>query len=282
MVDRDLELGVDSRRAQDRLQLLGLGHVAGHRHLHQSRHSRALLAGSHGLGLAASCERAALHELRPTSLLEADVDRIEVLRNDRVREDRPRLARDLAAEVAVREVRQGEQPDARPRERHRPPRARSSAASPSRARARPRRTWPRGRGRPRPAAASITDSEGPPSPAITTLRPGRAAAEHLVGRDRRAVRERHRLAALQRAPLRSWRNAERVGRLDVEASWPRVLDERVADSARRRERPRTSPSGSRRGSARRPAAAPSARPCTSAVRRCAAVRRTGRAAPAGP
>ena len=72
-------------------------------------------------------------------------------------------------------------------------------------------------------------SAGPLSPAITTFRPGRAGTEDLVRRDRPAVRERHRLAALERAALRARRYAERVGGLHVEAARPRVLDERVAD-----------------------------------------------------
>src|SRR5262245_38146199 len=41
VVDRELELGVDPGRAQNRLQFLRLGHVARHRHLHHPRHSCA-------------------------------------------------------------------------------------------------------------------------------------------------------------------------------------------------------------------------------------------------
>src|SRR4029450_12392969 len=50
-----------------------------------------LLARRHGFPLAPPGERAALLQLRPAALREADVDRIEVPGHDRVWEDRPRL-----------------------------------------------------------------------------------------------------------------------------------------------------------------------------------------------
>ena len=80
---------------------------------------------------------------------------------------------------------------------------------------------------------------GAVSPAITTVRPGRDSPEHLVGRDGRAVGERDRLAALERAALGPEWNAERVGGLDVELPRAVVLDERVADRRARRARPGT-------------------------------------------
>ena len=64
------------------------------------------------------------------------------------------------------------------------------------------------------------DHDAPPRPRL---------AEDGVGRQHAAVGQRHRLAALQRAAFRAERDAERVGRLDVEAAGPDVLDERVAD-----------------------------------------------------
>ena len=66
------------------------------------------------------------------------------------------------------------------------------------------------------------------SPAITTVRPGRAA-EHLLGPHFATVGEGDRLAALQQATLGAERHTERIGRLDVEASRALVLDQRVTD-----------------------------------------------------
>ena len=56
-------------------------------------------------------QRPALQKPGPTPLREADVDDIEVLRDDGLPEDRARLADDLWPEVAVREVREREQLD---------------------------------------------------------------------------------------------------------------------------------------------------------------------------
>ena len=56
----------------------------------------------------------------------------------------------------------------------------------------------------------------------------RCTDDRVRGEDA-AVGERDRLAALQRAALGPVRDAERLGRLDVEAAGPLVLDERVAD-----------------------------------------------------
>jgi hypothetical protein len=61
------------------------------------------------LPLFVSAQRPALHDPGPTPLREADVDDIEVLRNDRLRENRSRLPNDLGTEVAVRQVREREQ-----------------------------------------------------------------------------------------------------------------------------------------------------------------------------
>jgi hypothetical protein len=47
------------------------------------------------LPLFVPARRPALHESGPAPLREADVDDIEVLRNDGLREDDPRLADDL-------------------------------------------------------------------------------------------------------------------------------------------------------------------------------------------
>jgi hypothetical protein len=65
------------------------------------------------LPLFLTAKRPALHEPGPAPLREADIDDIEVLRDDRLGEDRARFAQDLGPEVAIREVGQREQADAR-------------------------------------------------------------------------------------------------------------------------------------------------------------------------
>ena len=59
--------------------------------------------------------------------------------------------------------------------------------------------------------------------------PGPSGAEHVFGRDHRAVGERHCLSALQRAPLGSRGNAEGVRGRYLEAARPLVLDEGIAE-----------------------------------------------------
>ena len=63
--------------------------------------------------LGPALEGAALDQLRAAPLLEAYIDDVEVLRDDRLREDGARLARHVGPEVATREVREREQPDPR-------------------------------------------------------------------------------------------------------------------------------------------------------------------------
>jgi hypothetical protein len=60
------------------------------------------------LGLLSPAQRPTLDEARPAPFRKADVDDIEVPRNDRLGEDSPRLPRDPRPEVAVREVREDE------------------------------------------------------------------------------------------------------------------------------------------------------------------------------
>src|SRR4029453_6952264 len=187
-----------------------------------------LLARRHGFPLAPPGERAALLQLRPAAPRAADVDRIEVPGHDRVREDRPRLADDLASEVAVREMRQREELDL------------GGACDPGRLERRRVLRLPRAL----PlvlAERRLVDEDvgvprgldhrlgGTPVSGDPALAPGTSRAEHLVRGDRRTVRERDRLAALQGAPLRAGGDTERVGRLDVETPGPRFLHERVAD-----------------------------------------------------
>jgi len=58
------------------------------------------------LGLLPPAQRPTLDETRPTPFRKANVDDIEVPRNDGFRENRPCLAGDLGTEVTVRKVRQ--------------------------------------------------------------------------------------------------------------------------------------------------------------------------------
>src|SRR3990170_7894856 len=67
---------------------------------------------SGGVSLAAG-KRSSFDETRSSPLLEADIDDIEVLRDDRLGEDCACLARRLRAEVAVREVCEREHRDTR-------------------------------------------------------------------------------------------------------------------------------------------------------------------------
>jgi len=67
---------------------------------------------------------------------------------------------------------------------------------------------------------------GAVSPLRTTLRPGPRRAEHLVGRDHAVVIQSHRLTGLEQAALRARGDTERIGCLDVEATRPRMLDQR--------------------------------------------------------
>ena len=55
-----------------------------------------------------TAQRPALHEPGPTPLREADVDDIEVLRNDGLREDGARLSEDFGPEIPVRQMRESE------------------------------------------------------------------------------------------------------------------------------------------------------------------------------
>ena len=173
-----------------------------------------------------SPERPAFYEARPASLREADVDDIEVPRDDRFREDRTRLARDLGTEVAVRQVREGEHAHLR--------RARElrnvGGGSVQRlvgalqlfGRERGVVDEPVGAQRRHEDDASGTRIAGDDHLATRAGRP-----EHLLGLHLSAVRPRDRLAGLEAAEERALRHAERARRLDVEAARPLGFEERV-------------------------------------------------------
>ena len=66
-----------------------------------------------GLPLFVPAQCPALHKPGPAPLREADVDDIEVLRDDRLGEDGSRFANDLGPEVPVGQMRESEQANSR-------------------------------------------------------------------------------------------------------------------------------------------------------------------------
>ena len=78
-------------------------------------------------------------------------------------------------------------------------------------------------------AACTTTGDGAVSHASTSFRPGRAGPSTASGVITRPSASVTGLAGLEDPPLGARRHAERVGRGDVEASRPLVLDERVAE-----------------------------------------------------
>ena len=171
-------------------------------------------------------QRPALHEPGPAPLREADVDDIEVLRHDRLGEDGARLAQDLRPEVAVRQVGEGEQAHSGcERELGRARRGgvqRLFGALPLLDRerrfvdedVRVLRCLEDGAGCPRIAGED-------------DLPPGPRGTENLPGFHRGPARKLDRLAALQASEERSFRYAETLRLLEVEATRARLLDQRV-------------------------------------------------------
>ena len=171
-------------------------------------------------------QRPALHEPGPAPLREADVDDIEVLRDDGLGEDGPRLADDLRPEVAVRKVGEGQQAH--------------SGCERQLGRAR------RGGVQRLLGALPLLDRERrfvdedvrvlrrlehragcPCVPGEDDLPPGPGRTEHLFGFHRSPVGKLDRLAALQASEERPLRDAETLRLLEVEAPRARLLDERV-------------------------------------------------------
>src|SRR5919199_2695287 len=178
-------------------------------------------------GLLPPAQRATLDQARPTPLRKADVDDIEVPRHDRLGKDGPRLARDLGPEVPVREVREGEHLHLRePRDLCRPGRTgverlvgaglllggKGRLVDEEIGLARGLEDF---------AARSRIAGEDDLSP-----RPRRA--EHLLWRDRAALRKGNGLAGLEAAEERPSRDAQAACPVEVEAARARVLDEAVA------------------------------------------------------
>ena len=221
---------LDPGRLEDRLDLLGLGDVLGERDLNHVRH-RAVSSWS-GTGSRLGCGWSAppLMSCGPPRSWKRDLDHVEVPRNDRLGEDRARLARRLGPEVPRREVR--ERQHAR-RSASRASSAASSAVECSVSRARSRSSSQERRlvDEQVGAARGLEHRLGTARCRRRSRPSGRVAASPSTcsGVTTRPSGERHRLAALERAALGPVRDAERVGGLDVEPARPVVLDERVAD-----------------------------------------------------
>ena len=178
------------------------------------------------LGLLPPAQRPTLDETRPAPFRKADVDDIEVPRNDGFRENRPCLAGDFGAEVAVRQVRQRQHLHA----------------------GRTRQLGGAGRGRVQGlvCALLLLGGEGRlvhedvrlPShvehlrrrariPCQDDLAAGPRRAQHLFGDDRTPTGHVNRLAGLQASEERPFGDAEGAGGLDVEAPRPGILGEAV-------------------------------------------------------
>jgi hypothetical protein len=171
--------------------------------------------------------RPGLDEPGPTSLREADVDDIEVLRNDRLREDRARLTDDLRPEVSIREMRESEKADTgRSRE------LRSTRRGGMERLVGPLALLVRERGLVHQevrASRRLEHRRRRTSVPGDDHLPARARrAENLLWADRGAVGQVDRDAILEAAEKRPLGHAEPPRFLQVEAAGTRHLDERVS------------------------------------------------------
>jgi putative nucleotidyltransferase with HDIG domain len=179
------------------------------------------------LPLFVPAQRPALHELGPAPLREADVDDIEVLRNHGLRENRARLTHDLGAEVAVRQVREGQEPHAGGQ--------RELCRARSRGVQRLLRALPLLDGERRLVHQDVGIhrclEHGGGSTRVAGqchLPPGPRGPEDLLGAHGASVGKLDGLAALEPPEERAFRNAEALRFLEVETARPRFLDQHVA------------------------------------------------------
>jgi hypothetical protein len=179
------------------------------------------------LGLLPPALRPTLDETRPAPFRKADIDDIEVPRDDGLRENAPRLAGDLGPEVAIREVGEGQHlHSCRTGELGGTRGCRvQGLVGPFLLLGRERRLVDENirllchvEHLPRGAGISGQNDLAP--------RPRRA--QHLVGDDRLTRGDVHRLAGLQSPEERPLGDAEGAGSLDVEASRAGILGEAVA------------------------------------------------------
>ena len=179
------------------------------------------------LGLLVPPKRPALDETRPASLRKADVDDIEVPRNDGLGEDRARLASDLRSEVAVRQVREREHLHAGG--------ARQLGDVDGGRVQRLVRPLLLFTGERRLVYENIGfarrlehDARRPRVAGQHDLAPRPGWSQHLVGPHLLIAFDGDGLATLESPEQGPLRNPERPGSLDVEAPRPQGLDERVA------------------------------------------------------
>jgi putative nucleotidyltransferase with HDIG domain len=169
----------------------------------------------------------ALHKPGPAPLREADVDDIEVLRNDGLRENGARLAEDLGPEITVRQMREGEHAGAgRRRELGRARRGRvqrlvgTLALLVRKRRLVDEQICVASRFENRLCSACVAREND--------LSAGAGRPEHLLRAHRRPVGKRNRLPALQAPEERPLGHAEGLRPFEVEAPWPSFLDERIS------------------------------------------------------
>ena len=179
------------------------------------------------LGLLPPAQRPTLDEARPAPFRKADVDDIEVPRDDRLRKNDPRLTGDLGPEIPIREVREGQHLHSR---RLREP------CSTGRGRVQ-RLVGPLlllgGKGRLVDENVRLPChvehfARGTRIPGQDDLSPGPRRAQHLVGHDLRTGRQVDCLSVLQPPEERPLGNAERTRCPDVEAPGTGILGEAVA------------------------------------------------------
>jgi hypothetical protein len=172
-------------------------------------------------------QRPALHEPGPAPLREADVDDIEVLRDDRLREDGARLPENLGPEVAVREVREREHAYAGGRGELGCARRRcvQSLVGALAFLLRERRLVDENVGL---TGCLENRARGTRVPGQNDLSAGSRRAENLLRAHRFPVGKLDSIAALQAPEERTFRDAESLRSVEVEAAGPGVLHERIA------------------------------------------------------
>ena len=172
-------------------------------------------------------QRPALQKPGPTPLREADIDDIEVLRDDGFREDRARLTDDFGPEVAIREVCEREQSDSGGlRELGSGRRRRVQGLVCARllldgeSRLMDEDVGVSGCLENRAGRARVAGEND--------LSAGPGRPENLRGAHRGSIRELHHLSGLEAAEQGALGDAETLRGLEVEATRARFLDERVA------------------------------------------------------
>jgi hypothetical protein len=179
------------------------------------------------LGLLRASERAALDKLRPTTLRKANIDDIEVLGHDGLSEDGARLTGDLGSEVPVRQVREHEHP-------HRGDARELGGLSGRRVArlVRPLLLILRERRLVDEHVRFVGDLEHRPRrprvPRDHDFSAPTRRAEHLLRPNGAPSGKLDCLAVLKRAEERAFRDAKRSCRIQIEASRPGLLYERVA------------------------------------------------------